>query len=128
MPKITIIYGAVLILLGLLAYFVWGNQTSTTALIPSYAGILFVLLGLLALKERFLKHAMHTAALLSLLFLAATFRGLLQLPALLAGEEVARPLAVQVQSASAVLSAIFVVLCVVDFIRIRRARKAGASS
>ncbi|TVQ76494.1 MAG: hypothetical protein EA369_10030 [Bradymonadales bacterium] len=126
MPKITVIYGLALVLIGFLAYFVIGEGRSFTAFIPSIAGGLFVALGLLAMKESLLKHAMHTAVLLALVFFLATVRGLTQLPALLAGEEVARPLAVQVQSASAVLSAIFIILAVIDFIRIRKARKAAA--
>jgi len=125
MPKITIAYGSLLILVGLFAYFVWGDARSMTALIPAYAGALFLVLGIIALRQAFMKHAMHLAAALSLVLFLATFRGLMTLPALLQGEEVARPLAVQVQSVTAVFSFIFVVLCIADFVRIRRLRKSS---
>jgi hypothetical protein len=128
MPKITVIFGFALIFLGLFAYFVWGNQSSITALAPSFAGVIFVVLGLLAFKEKFLKHSMHMAALVGVLLFFGSFGGLLRLPTLLAGGEVARPLAVQVQSVTAILSLLFVILCVADFIRIRKARKSLASS
>jgi ACR3 family arsenite efflux pump ArsB len=79
-------------------------------------------------KESLLKHAAHGALGLALLGLAGCFSGVLKFPALLMGEEVARPAAVMVQTAMAVLCVVYLVLGVMSFIKIRRerARKAAA--
>ena len=66
MPRLTIIFGPLLILLGAGGYFGTG-QTSVTALIPAFFGVPFLLLGLVALKDGLRKHAMHAASLLALL-------------------------------------------------------------
>ena len=58
MAKITIGLGLVLIALGLGSYFGTG-QASVTALIPAFFGLPLLLLGLVALKERMRKNAMH---------------------------------------------------------------------
>ena len=47
-------------------------------------------------------------------------------PALLGGQEVARPAAVISQSIMGALTAVFVALCVKSFIDARKARQAGA--
>lgn len=121
MPQVTIIYGTLLVALGL-----WGkfgvDSGSVTALIPAFFGAPLIVCGLLARNERFLKHAMHVAAMLALVGTLGSFRGLLKLPALLAGEELERPMAVVSQSVMAALSIVFVALCVRSFIQARRAR------
>lgn len=123
MPIVTIGYGSLLILVGVIGYFGTGAE-SMTALIPAFLGIPVEALGVLALKERFLKHAMHGAAVIGLLGLLGTLRGVLQLPAYFAGTA-ERPAAVLSQSATAFLSLVFLVLCVRSFIEARRAREAG---
>jgi uncharacterized membrane protein (UPF0136 family) len=71
MPKITLIFAALLIVLGILGYVLTGSQ-HPTALIPTYFGIVFAILGLLVtFKPTTRKHAMHAAVTLALLgFLA----------------------------------------------------------
>ena len=123
MAKITIGLGLVLIALGLGSYFGTG-RASVTALIPAFFGLPLLLLGLVALKERMRKSAMHVAALIGLLGFAGTVSGLIKLPGLLTGREVARPAAVAVQAAMAIVCLIFVLLCVRSFIK---ARGAGAA-
>ena len=58
MPSVTIVYGAILTVIGLTGYFATG-QASVTALIPAFLGVPVAICGLLARNERLLKHAMH---------------------------------------------------------------------
>jgi hypothetical protein len=64
MPRFTIIISVLLILLGLIAYFVFasGDERSVTALIPAFAGIPILACGLIGNK-----HAMHAAMVFALL-------------------------------------------------------------
>jgi hypothetical protein len=91
-----------------------------TALIPAFLGIPIEIAGFAALKEAWRKHAMHVAVLLALLGFLGSARGLVSLPALLTGGEVARPAAVVAQSLTALLCLAFVVLAVRSFIQARR--------
>ncbi len=122
MPAVTIAYGALLIALGAGFYFGTG-QESVTALIPAFFGLLVVVCGILARREHLLKHAMHGAAALGLLAFLGGLPGLLRAFALLGGGEVARRNAVLEQATMALLSLVFVVLCVKSFIDARRARR-----
>jgi len=85
MARLTLAYAAILIVLGLVAYFVLqpAGDRSATALIPAFFGIVFALLGGLALNARFRKHAMHGAAILALLVIVPTAGSIPQLPAAL---------------------------------------------
>ena len=123
MAKVTIVFGAALTLLGILGYFMSGGA-SLTALIPVIPGSLLEVFGVLALNEKRLKMAMHTAVLVGLLAFLGAVPGLIRLPQLLSGGEVARPGAVIAQSIMALLMAIYVGLCVKSFVDARRARKA----
>ena len=127
MAKITIGLGLVLIVLGLGGYF-GTDRESWTALIPALFGLPLVLLGLIALKEHLRKHAMHVAVVIGLLGFAGTVRGLMKLPLLLTGGELARPGAVAVQAAMAIVCFVFVLLCVWSFIKARRASAAQQDS
>ncbi|MHC4093295.1 MAG: hypothetical protein ACYSVY_24000 [Planctomycetota bacterium] len=123
MAKITIGLGLVLIALGVGGYFGTG-RASVTALIPAFFGLPLLLLGLAALKQPLRKHAIHVAVVIGLLGIAGTARGLMKLPALLTGGELARPGAVAVQAAMATVCFIYVLLCVRSFIKARRAAAA----
>ena len=124
MAKITIGLGLVLIVLGLGGYFGTG-RVSVTALIPALFGLPLLILGLVARNERRRKTAMHIAVGIGLLGFAGTVPGLMKLPVLLTGGELARgPTAVAVQAAMAIVCLVFVLLCVWSFIKARRARAA----
>ena len=135
MPAVSIVVGALLIAVGVWGY--WGgdlglwerlgftapDNLSGTALIPAYLGVGLVVLGLLAFKEKFLKHAMHAAALIGVLgLLAAAGRLILSL--------VRKGKVEGVGGASltttTLLCTVFVVLCVNSFIQARRRRRAQA--
>ena len=121
MPIITIVYGSLLVLLGLAGYFGSGAE-SPTALIPLLFGIPLEALGLVAyVKPAVRKHVMHAAATIALLGLLGTSKALVKLPALLQGAPMDRPAAVAAQCIMAVLSIIFLALCVRSFIAARKA-------
>ena len=127
MAKITIGLGLVLIALGLGGYF-GTDREHLTALIPVLFGLPLALLGVVALKESMRKLAMHIAVVIGLLGFAGTVRGLMKLPLLLTGGELARPGAVAVQAAMAIVCFVFVLLCVWSFIKARRASAAQQDS
>jgi uncharacterized membrane protein (UPF0136 family) len=124
MPTVSIVFGVLLIALGMWGYFGTGTS-SPTALIPAVFGVLLAACGAFAFNEKNLKMAMHIAATLALLGFLGSFSGLMKLPALLSGGDVARPDAVIARSIMAVLSLLFLILCVKSFIDARRARKAA---
>ena len=124
MATTTIGFGVVLILLGIGGYFGSG-MVSLTALIPAAFGLLLVIFGALAKDDSRRKMAMHIAVLVGLLGFLGTVSGLAALPAVLAGGQVERPMAVIAKSIMAVLMAVYVALCVRSFINARRSR-AGA--
>jgi hypothetical protein len=119
--NLTIVFGVVLIVLGLGGWFGSGGA-SITALIPAVFGVVLAILGFIARNEKARKHAMHAAVIIGLLAFLGSARGLVQLPALISGGEVARPAAVIAQSVMAVLMGVFVALCVKSFIDARRNR------
>jgi hypothetical protein len=114
----TIVFGTLLILLGVIPY-VMARQP--TALIPAGVGLLLLVCGLIARNDRLRKHAMHAAVVVGLLgFLAAVGR----LGMVLARG--GRPTALSGTSLGlmALLTGVFVVMCVRSFIAARRARNA----
>jgi len=123
MAKLTILFGALLIILGLVGFLATGH-THPTALIPAGFGLLLAIFGLLAdtpdTKRRML--FMHIAVTLGLLGFLATVMGLIQWFQLMSGKYFAFPSAVQSKAAMCLLCLIFVILCVRSFIAARRAR------
>ncbi len=125
MPKLATVLGIILILLGLIAYFGLSAE-SVTALIPTFFGIPFLILGLLGQKENLRKHTMHAAAALAVIGFLGTVRGLFQFISILGGTQVERSDAVTVQAIMSVLCLLFVILAVKSFIDARKAQKASA--
>jgi hypothetical protein len=135
-PAVSVVFGLLLIALGVWGY--WGgslglweplgfappNQLSQTALIPAYMGAALVLLGLLAFKASFLKHAMHLAAMIGLLGLLAA--GSRLIVALVRNGQIDGVGGASL-SAMTLLSAVFVALCINSFIQARRRRRSTAA-
>jgi hypothetical protein len=121
MPTITTFVAVLLIAVGL-GGFVGSGLQAPTALIPAALGVLLAVCAVVARNPKARMHAMHVAVLLALVGLFGSLRGVLQLPALLAGQPVLRPLAVVAQSVTAVLCLAYVVVAVRSFIQARRAR------
>lgn len=111
MTRLTISFGTVLILLGVVGYLATG-AVSITALIPAFFGLPILILGLLSQRPRFHKHAVTLAGALALLGFFGSARGLPQALALLTGGEVARPAAAVMQALMALLCLTFAVLVI----------------
>lgn len=122
MAKLSIAYGVIFILMGLISYFGISSE-SITALIPAFFGIPMVILGWLGLKEKYLKHTMHGAAVLMLLGFFGTIGGLIKFFKMLGGVETARPSAVTVQAIMALMCLVFLIFAVKSFIDARQSKK-----
>jgi steroid 5-alpha reductase family enzyme len=120
MAPITLLFALAYILLGLGGFILTGS-THQTALIPCAFGVLFVLFGLLALKEKLRKHVMHAAVLIALLAFLGTARALSHLPELFNGTA-EKPASIITQSLNAGFSILYIILAVRSFIQARRAR------
>jgi hypothetical protein len=120
---ITIVYGFTLLVLGLVSWLAT-DRVSATALIPSFFGLPLFVLGVVALRERWRKHAMHAATVLAAVAAAGSARGIPGFLKILSGGEVERASAAFAQTVMFVLSLVFVILCVLSFVRARRARAA----
>lgn len=122
MGKLTIGYGLLLVVLGIGGYYGSG-QVSKTALIPVALGIPAIICGILAeTREKLRMHVMHFAVLIGIAGFAGGVPGLLKL---FRGETGAGPMA---RGTLAVVSAIYVALCIKSFIDARRRRKAREAS
>lgn len=121
MPKFSIVLGIIFIMMGLYGYFGISSE-SITALIPTFFGIPLLVLGWIGLNEKYLKHAMHGAAVLTLLGFAGTISGLIKFFKMLGGAETARPAAVTVQAIMALLCLLFLIFAIKSFIDARKNR------
>ncbi len=122
MPTTAIMFGVLLILVGIIGYGygMMNGAASLTAMIPAIFGILLALLGYLAkMKENLRKHLMHAAIVVALLGFLGTVSSFIKLPALFAGTA-ERPAAVAAQFATAVICLIFIILSVKSFIDARK--------
>ncbi len=124
MAKVTIWFGAALIVLGIVGY-AGSGAASPTALIPSIVGAVLAALGAAGMREERRALTMHVAAVIALIGFLGSAMGLASLPDLVTGEDVERPWAVAVQSIMAVVLAIYLVLSIRSFVAARKARVAG---
>ena len=123
MAKVTIATGVILILLGIGFYYGTGG-VSWTAFIPSLFGLPILAFGLVARKESARKHAMHAAVLFGLLgFLGAVGRGFPQWRMMAQGSELPVPMAALELLLMTIICGAFVVMCIVSFVKARRAPK-----
>ncbi len=127
MPLVTILFGVILMALGGGLYIGTGME-NVTALIPAFFGVAFLVLGLLARNPARLKMVMHLAAVLALLGIGGTARGIRPALAHLGGEEVERPAAALGQASMFLLCLVFLILCINSFVQVRRARKRAESA
>jgi hypothetical protein len=128
MSSITILVGIILSIYGIYSFSI-AEVKSGTALIPAYFGVAFIVLGLLALKEKLRKHVMHFAAMIGVIgFLGGAFMGFPKLIPLLSGEinDAKTHNKAMSQNLLAFVCLIFVALCVNSFIQARRRRKSEA--
>ena len=112
MPKQTIVFAALLIILGVGAYLFSGSQT---ALMPAYPGILLAVLGALAaVFDNARRHLMHAAAVVALLGALAPAAALVVRAAQMS------PLALLVNVGMLLLCAALLVQMIRSFIAARR--------
>jgi hypothetical protein len=125
MPRLTIFFGIVLILLGILVYMEVGKQFPTS-LIPAVIGLILVICGFFARTADAKRRAlfMHIAVTIGLLGFLATIKGAVQYVKMLNGTQYHYPVAVEEKTAMCVLLLVFVILCVRSFIAARKARTA----
>ncbi|WP_257162173.1 hypothetical protein [Corynebacterium cystitidis] len=116
MPRITISFGAILIILGIIAYFATG-MASWTALIPSILGAVIAIFGAIGIKQP--KIGIHIALVVAILGILGTFRSVLQLGEVFAGTA-QRPAAVIVSTITFVLLVVYLVLGIRSFMAARR--------
>lgn len=122
MPRVAMLFGVIFIILGLVAYFGISSE-SITALIPAFLGLPMLILGWVAQNEKYLKHAMHGAAVLALLGFGGTVGGLIKFFRMIGGEQFERGSAITVQAIMALLCLIFLVFAVRSFIYARRKKE-----
>ena len=72
MARLTVAFGAALILIGVITYFATG-QESVTALIPAFIGGPVLLAGLVLLRNEWRSYGLYAAAGLVLLLALGTF-------------------------------------------------------
>ncbi len=126
MGKITIVFGILLIALGVGGFIATGSEHKT-ALIPAYFGAALALLGAIAVAKPSLNmHVMHGAVLVGLIGFLGTVKAIFTVVSGSAETEVARN-AAYAKSIMAVLMLVYVALCVRSFIAARKARKAAAA-
>ncbi len=122
MARISILFGLLLIALGV-GGFVGTGSEHRTALIPAGFGVVLALLGAVALKDSLRKHAMHLAVIVGLFgFIGGVYT---LLKPLLNGNSIEWSVADDCKAAMAVLCLIFVALCVNSFVQARRRRNDG---
>jgi len=122
LPKLTLVYGILLIVLGVVGYNL-SDRVSVTALIPAFFGVLVCVLGVLARHETLRKHMMHVLSLLALVGFLGTVSGLAGLAESIGGGDVEQPMAAISRSIMAVLSLAYFGFCLRSFIKARAARK-----
>lgn len=122
MTIITISFGALLILVGLLGFFLTG-AAHPTALIPCALGLLLIIAALIGRNPKLHMHAMHGAVLIGLLGFAATAKALIHLPLVMTGHAGTKEAVILSKSATAFLCGLFVLRCIQSFIDARTAKK-----
>ncbi len=134
MPIATILTGGLLILVGLAGYFggepsADTGKVSPTALIPAGFGLVLLVLGLLALREGWRKHAMHAASAVGLLGVIGGFMPIIRQ---LRNTGTFDPLkrSAVFGELMILICAVFVFLCVRSFVlaRLARAERAAVPS
>jgi hypothetical protein len=123
MAKVTLVFAFLFIALGLAGFIGTGSE-HYTALIPAALGLLLGVFGLLSLSADAgrRKLFMHINVTLGLLGFLGTAMGLIQWFQMLAGATVKNPPATESKAAMALLSLVYVALCVRSFIAARKAR------
>jgi amino acid permease len=123
MGKLTLVFGLILIAIGVSGYYNTGS-IHPTALIPAYIGAALGVCGFLAITEDAKRRMlwMHIAAVVGVLGLLGTIMGAVDTIRMSFGTMFPHPVAVIEKGATFLVCLIFVAFCVRSFIYARRAR------
>lgn len=123
MAKITMVFGALLILIGAWGYTATGSE-HPTALIPAGFGVLFILFGVLSNTDNPKKRMlwMHISVTVALVLFLSLIKSDIDVYRLAHGTVMEHPVAVEEKAAASLLSLIYVLFCVRSFILARRSR------
>jgi drug/metabolite transporter (DMT)-like permease len=123
LAKLTIVFGILLIILGVVC-FVWTGSAHPTALIPAGAGLLFILFGAMANTENPKKRMlwMHISVTIALLLFLGTIPADIDVIRLSRGTEFPHPIAVVEKAGMSLLCMLYVAFCIRSFILARRLR------
>ena len=126
MARLTILFGIVLILLGLLSYMETGRHFPTS-LIPTAFGIVLIVCGVLGRTADIKRRAvvMHVAVTVGLIGFLVTAKAIVNYIQMKQGMQFKYPVAVDEKAAMSILLLVYVALCVRSFIQARRARVAA---
>ncbi|HEX8522931.1 MAG TPA: hypothetical protein VF669_11780 [Tepidisphaeraceae bacterium] len=126
MAKNAIVFGVLMVLLGIGA-FVGTGSTHKTALIPAYFGAAILLCGVIATKPAARMHAMHGAAMVATIGVIGSIVMVAKgITSAARSGALARPVAFWCQVIMLILCAVFVAMCIKSFRDARRNRVADA--
>src|ERR1700678_2924407 len=125
MAKLTIGFGILLVLLGVVG-FVDTGSAHPTALIPTAIGLIFILFGAMANTENARKRMlwMHISVTVALLVFLGMIPAAIDVVRLAHGVSFPYPAAVEEKAALGLFCLIYVLFCVRSFIAARRSRLA----
>jgi hypothetical protein len=126
MARVTMFFGFVLVLIGVIGFVATGHA-HPTALIPAAFGLILLLCGAAANTPNTKRQAlwMHVAVTVSLLGFLGTAMAIFQLIEIFQGIVLPHPPAVEEKAAMSIVCLIFTAICVRSFIAARRARRAS---
>ena len=116
-----VLYGAVLVIVGVFGYLKSGGE-SVTALIPAFLGSPVVFLSMLSLNPKYLKLSMHINVLIALLGFLATIKDTV---IFISGQEIENELAAYSKAITCIVSLLFIVFSVKSFMKARNAKRAS---
>ena len=114
-----VLYGAVLVIVGVFGYFKAGGE-SVTALIPAFLGSPVVFLSMLSLNPKYLKLSMHINVVIALLGFLGTLKDTV---IFISGQEIENELAAYSKAITCIVSLLFIVFSVKSFIKARKAKR-----
>lgn len=125
MAKLTIAFGILLILLGIIGYVATGSA-HPTALIPSGLGVIFIFFGVMANSEDAKKRMlwMHISVTVALLCFLGMIPADIDVIRLSRGAYFPHPAAIEEKAVMSLLCLLYALFCVRSFINARRSRLA----
>jgi hypothetical protein len=122
-PKLTMTVGAILSVLGVGAY-ILAEDKSFTALIPTFLGVILLVLGYVGQDEKRRAAMMHVAVVVALLGILGSFRLVIALVDIVSGDGLENPVAFWAQLILVIVLGVYLFLAIRSFIEARRNREA----